>query len=150
MTCEPPRSKHPLYSLWKTMVRRCHAPTAHAYERYGGRGIHVCPQWRKSFEQFLADVPPRPSPAHSLERIDNQRGYEPGNVRWATAAEQARNRRDNRHLTANGETRLLEDWATLTGLPKSTLFGRLKAGWDVERAITTPVRSKAPSRRRTP
>ncbi|MFI1165588.1 hypothetical protein ACH4UM_18730 [Streptomyces sp. NPDC020801] len=144
MTCNLPRSKHELYSTWRTMIRRCHNPAAHNYPRYGGRGIHVCPAWRDSFDQFLAEIPPRPSPEYSLERVDNNRGYEPGNVRWATPREQARNTRTNHYLTALGQTRLLEEWVEITGIPKSTLFNRIRRGWDDEAVITTPVRPKAP------
>ncbi|MEV6833541.1 hypothetical protein AB0N17_03255 [Streptomyces sp. NPDC051133] len=144
MTCDLPRSKHELYDTWRAMIRRCHNPAADNYPRYGGRGITVCQAWRDSFDQFLADLPSRPTAEYSLERIDNNRGYEPGNVRWATATEQARNRRDNHYLRANGQTRLLEEWADITGIPKSTLYNRIAAGWTDEAAVTTPVRPKAP------
>jgi hypothetical protein len=126
------------------MIRRCHNTNHHAYPRYGGRGIHVCDRWRNSFEAFLEDVPPRPGPEYSLDRIDNDRGYEPGNVRWATATQQARNTRVNHTLTARGETHLLEEWVEITGMPKSTLYNRIHRGWSDEEAITTPVRPKAP------
>ncbi|MFF0790404.1 hypothetical protein [Streptomyces spiralis] len=144
MTCEIPRSKHELYNTWRSMIRRCHNPNADNYPRYGGRGIHVCPEWRESFDKFLADVPPRPARGYTLERIDNDGPYAPGNVRWATPAEQARNTRANHYLTARGQTRLLEDWVEITGIPKSTLFNRIKAGWTDEQVVNTPVRPKAP------
>ena len=83
---------HPLYETWVGMRRRCHSPKNEAFARYGGRGIEVCPEWRDDFLQFLADVGERPTPNHSLDRIDNDKGYEPGNVRWATPQEQADNR----------------------------------------------------------
>ncbi|MGW2692395.1 hypothetical protein ACWC3Y_11095 [Streptomyces sp. NPDC001296] len=150
MTCEIPRSKHELYDTWRTMIRRCHAPSSHAYPRYGGRGIHVCPEWRASFDAFLEDVPPRPGPGYTLDRIDNNGPYAPGNVRWATAGQQARNTRVNHYLTARGQTRLLEEWVEITGIPKSTLFGRIKNGWSDEQAINTPVRPKAPDHTVTP
>lgn len=150
MSCELPRSKHELYDTWRAMIRRCHNPAAGNYPRYGGRGITVCQAWRDSFDAFLEDVPPRPTAGHSLERIDNNRGYEPGNVRWATAAEQARNRRDNHYLTARGRTLLLEEWAEITGIPKSTLFNRIAAGWPDEQVIDTPPRPKAPDNSITP
>lgn len=133
----------PSRELWRGMIRRCHDPRAHGYENYGGRGIEVCGEWRASYERFVADVPSRPSRQHTLDRWpDNNGNYEPGNVRWATCSEQARNTRYNRTLCVNGEARTLEDWAALTGLPKSTLFNRIKRGWDDVRAVTTPAQAK--------
>lgn len=77
------------------MRKRCYYPAAKNYERYGGRGITVCDEWRNNFSAFLSYMGPKPSPAHSIERIDNERGYEPSNVRWATAKEQAANRHNS-------------------------------------------------------
>jgi hypothetical protein len=82
------------YRAWWNMIRRCERraqTTARDWRRYGGRGICVCDRWRNSFEAFLADVGPRPGPGYSLDRIENNGNYEPGNVRWTTAKEQARN-----------------------------------------------------------
>src|SRR5262245_13180849 len=76
--------------------------------------LTVCDRWRDSFENFYADMGPRPSPGHAIERIDNDRGYEPGNGRWVTRAEQNRNKRNNRFLTYKGETLILSDWARRT------------------------------------
>lgn len=86
------RPLHPLYGVWSDMKRRCYNSKRSDYARYGGKGIKVCERWRRSFAAFLADMGERP-PGHSLERIDSTGDYEPGNVRWATATEQARNRR---------------------------------------------------------
>lgn len=79
--------------VWKSIRLRCYSRGNASYARYGGRGIQVCDRWRASFEAFLADMGSRPSPRHSIDRLDNDRGYEPGNCRWATALEQARHRR---------------------------------------------------------
>jgi hypothetical protein len=87
------RRRAPEYRYWQDMKRRCLNPNAHNYGHYGARGISVCPEWVNDYEAFLAHVGRRPSPEHSLDRIDNDRGYEPGNVRWGTKAEQANNRR---------------------------------------------------------
>jgi hypothetical protein len=130
------------YVVWCRMKSRCLAPTDGAYPRYGGRGITVCDRWRNSFENFLADVGPRPSPRHTLERIDNDGPYSPENCCWATPKEQGRNKRTNHLLTFQGETRCLTDWAESTGLRVSTLYRRLKNGWSVERTLTTPLQSR--------
>ena len=120
------------------MISRCHCVSQSRYADYGGRGIQVCERWRNSFESFVADLPPRPSERHSLDRIDNNGNYEPGNVRWATAAEQARNRRDSRLLTLGSETLTLTDWTRRLGLSRGTIQRRLRAGWSDERTLSTP------------
>lgn len=107
---EPPAngraSAMPEYAVWLQMRQRCTNPKHHKYPRYGARGIQVCPQWQANFANFIADMGRRPSPQHSLDRIDNDGNYEPGNCRWATATEQAVNRSTsfgNRGLTATFE-----------------------------------------------
>jgi len=87
------RSRTPLWWIWCAIKQRCANPRCKDYPAYGGRGITICARWSSSFEAFLEDVGERPSDAHSIDRIENDRGYEPGNVRWATGVEQARNRR---------------------------------------------------------
>lgn len=131
----------PEYGCWLSMRSRCLCPSNVAAAYYSGRGITIAPCW-SDFATFLADVGPRPSPEHSLDRIDNARGYEPGNVRWATKAEQGRNRRDNRLITFNGTTRCLAEWAEEMNLDEGTLFARLDAGWPIARALTQPARAR--------
>ena len=90
----PKRKRSSEYMAWHAMKQRCLNPKHAAYSRYGGRGIRVCDEWRDNFQQFLVDVGPRPDPSLSLDRIDNDGDYRPGNVRWATRSQQARNRRE--------------------------------------------------------
>ncbi len=84
------------YSTWRGMISRCHNPNEPSYIRYGARGIKVCARWRFSFDAFYADVGPAPSLKHTIDRIDNDAGYRPGNVRWATWSEQNKNKRSTR------------------------------------------------------
>lgn len=86
-------TRTPEHRAWRKARDRCCNPSDRNYPDYGGRGLSMCQEWRDSFLAFYHHIGPRPSPDHSLDRIDNDRGYEPGNVRWATRAQQARNRR---------------------------------------------------------
>ncbi|GED89332.1 hypothetical protein [Streptomyces sp. 6-11-2] len=98
------------YTIWTSMKQRCLNSAHRHYKEYGGRGITVCPRWQTSFEAFLADMGPRPSKSHTLDRIDNDRGYEPGNVAWRTYKEQAANRRPQlRETCAKGHPRTPEN-----------------------------------------
>lgn len=132
------RTRHPLYQTWVSMRARCRDPGHPNFARYGGRGVVVCARWL-SFEAFLSDVGPRPSPLHSIDRIDNDGNYEPGNVRWATAAEQNRNKRSTRLVTVNGRTMAASDWALAAGIDLRTLLSRLHRGWSPERAVFAPL-----------
>lgn len=93
----------PEYTVWLTMRKRCNDPKHDSYRSYGGRGISVCKEWA-NFANFYADMGPRPTPQHSIDRVDNNGNYEPSNCRWATLKEQHRNRRDNRMITHEGIT----------------------------------------------
>lgn len=90
------KSNTPEYEAWLAMIQRCTNPKNPRWKDYGGRGITVCERWRASFDDFRADVGARPSAEYSIDRIDNDKGYEPGNCRWATRAEQMANRRVSR------------------------------------------------------
>lgn len=126
------------FGVWHGILGRCTNPNNKDWPRYGGRGIGVCDEWRISFESFFAHVGPRPSVRHSIDRVDNSRGYEPGNVRWATPSEQARNRRSTRLIEHRGLTLTLSEWADRVGLSATALGRRLDKGWSVEEALSAP------------
>jgi hypothetical protein len=133
-------TRTPEYRIWAHMKARCILATDKSFPRYGGRGITVCEQWLASFPAFLADMGQRPSPQHSLERLDNNGPYSPGNCCWATSTAQGRNKRNNVLLAWQGETRCLSAWSELLHIDYHTLKARLRKGWPVERILTTPVR----------
>jgi hypothetical protein len=126
----------PEYKTWAGMKRRCLNKNEKAYERYGGAGVTISQRWSDSFEAFIADMGQKPSPTHTIDRIDNKLGYEPGNCRWVTTAEQNRNKRNNRHITFNGATKTLTEWAREYRIHHALLAYRLNHGWSVERALT--------------
>ena len=129
------------YRIWKHMRGRCLCPTDASFDRYGERGISICQQWIDSFDSFYSDMGPRPSPKHSIDRIDNSLGYTPENCRWATSTIQANNRRSNHLVTYNGKTHTITEWAQIVGIKQPTLRKRLRNGWSIERALTTPLRT---------
>lgn len=138
---EQERAHRPMRTMeriWKYMIERCHNPKNVSHPRYGARGTTVCDRWRNSLEAFIADVGFRPGREYSIDRIKSSLGYEPGNVRWATAKEQARNTRANRMIEYNGETRCLAEWAEVLGMSYRLIHGRLQKGWTFERAISEP------------
>jgi len=131
------------YRVWRAMHRRCGSPADKNWDLYGGRGIKVCQRWGR-FEAFQADMGPRPSPTHSIDRIDNDGPYAPWNCRWATKAEQSRNRRRSRHLGArvdfHGERLTYLEIERRTGVSRKTIWSRhVLLGWPIEDAATVPV-----------
>lgn len=143
------RKASPEYVAWAEMIKRCENPNCKSYERYGARGITVCSRWRKDFAAFLADMGPKPSPEHSLDRRDNSGNYDPENCRWATRKEQARNRRTSRLITFNGESKTLAEWGEIRGMNPLTLRIRIHAGWSLEDALMKPLAVQRGGRRRT-
>lgn len=137
------------YQLWIGMRARCSDTTD---PRYGGRGIKVCARWERSFAAFLDDLGVRPFDAASLDRIDNERGYECGNascgdcgstraignVRWADATTQGRNKTNNHIVSAFGESLCLAAWSERWGVSPRTIAARLSRGWPAESAVSTP------------
>ena len=129
------KSTDPTYRVWQKIKERCHGTGHH---RYSERGIKMCDLWRNDFAAFLADMGERPNQKHSIERIDNDGDYEPGNCRWATQREQMANVSYNRNITVGGETLHLTEWARRLGTSASAVFYRLQRGWTEEEAVTTP------------
>ena len=120
------------YAIWNNMKYRCRNKNIVDYKNYGGRGISVCPRWEKSFANFIADMGPRPK-GTSLDRINNDGNYEPGNCRWASPLEQINNRRSTRHILYRGETRPLAMWAKHFGIDYTTVYNRVRLGWSLEK-----------------
>lgn len=134
------------YQAWSMIKRRCLNVRSNGYENYGGRGITMCARWLESFENFFADVGPRPSQDHSIDRIENDGNYEPNNVHWATPSEQMNNMRKSVKITLNGITKTVAEWSRLLKLNPFTIYARIDAGWEPERALIEPVR-KWPSQK---
>lgn len=127
------KSKSKIWSIHRSMMDRCYLKTSHAYNRYGGRGITVCDRWH-DFEKFYEDMGDKPN-GMSLDRIDNNSGYSPENVKWASYKEQANNTRSNRILTYMGRSQNISQWADEFNLKMTTIWARLQRGWTVERAL---------------
>jgi hypothetical protein len=130
-----------MYRVWQAMITRCCNQNQPGYKNYGGRGIRVCDRWRNSFEAFIEDMGERPGPGYSLDRIDNDGNYEPGNCRWATRTEQRRNCRHLIKVMFEGREYLLFDLAKEHGLKPLTVRARLEAGWTLEEAVLTPAQN---------
>jgi hypothetical protein len=146
-----PKCKHggsylPEYRAWQTMRLRCLNPKNPAYHAYGGRGITIAPEWIDDFRAFFAHIGPKPSQRHEIDRIENDRGYEPGNVRWVTRSENNRNRRSTTWVTYRGERRRLIDLCEQFDIWPDTVTWRLGHGWPIERAVETPTRPKKGNR----
>ncbi len=134
-------SNSKVWKAWKMMRQRCANPNNKNYSDYGGRGIKVCDRWN-SFDAFLADMGEPPTPDHTLDRINTNGDYEPGNCRWSTMKEQCNNRRSNRVIVYLGESKTMTEWAEKFGMRDNVLLKRLKSGWSIAKALTTPVRAQ--------
>lgn len=123
-----------LYKTWSSMIQRCTNERNAKHPQYGARGITVCERWR-DFDLFYADVGERPFPDAQIDRIDNDKGYEPGNVRWVSRKENQRNRRANHCLTFDGVTKCLAEWEEETGIKSNTILTRIRRGWTAGEAL---------------
>jgi hypothetical protein len=135
-------TRSPEYIIWNLMRQRCMNPNATNSHRYIGRGITICERWSK-FENFLQDMGRRPSPELTLDRINNDGNYEPGNCRWGTEEQQHNNTSKSKFLSFNGETLTIAQWARKLGIKYMTLYTRIiSLGWTAEMALSTPVETR--------
>lgn len=126
-------SRHPLFNTWASMMHRCYAESDPRYSDYGGRGIRVCERWH-DIHNFVADMHPRPD-GKTLDRVDPDGDYEPGNVRWATPGEQQNNRRTSVRYERGGESLTATEWANRVDLDPALVRCRLNRGWSIEDAL---------------
>lgn len=129
-------TRSPTWNSWSAMRRRCQKQDDKDYHKYGARGIVVCERWQ-SFENFMADMGERPE-GMTIDRVDNNGNYEPENCRWATPLQQSRNSRNSVVIEYQGEKHCVAEWAALVGIEVKTLQYRIRSGWDVEKALSTP------------
>jgi hypothetical protein len=134
--------KVPGFNSWHNMIARCTYPAHPSYKYYGAIGIAVCERWF-TFANFIADMGPKPTRAHSLDRLNKDVGYCPENCRWATRKEQDANLRRSVRLTLNGVTRSIPEWSDVVGIRQITLRCRKQMGWSDERTLTTPINETA-------
>lgn len=130
------------FQVWHGMKDRCSNPKNESYPHYGGRGISICAEWVNSFEAFYEHVSKLPhfqDEGYSIDRIDNDGNYEPGNVRWANVIEQRRNQRRNRFITIDNVTRTAIEWASISGIASTTIRKRLDMGWSEYDAVFKPI-----------
>lgn len=125
----------PLYKVWATMKQRCSNPKVRGYRWYGAKGVRVCPEW-ESFEPFHDwAISHGYQPELTLDRIDPNGDYEPANGRWVDWKHQQNNKTSNHVLTFKGETRTITEWAEITGISRTTIHGRLRNNWSIERTL---------------
>lgn len=131
------QSETPEYRTWTNMKTRCYNVKNKSYSRYGGRGITICDRWRFSFVNFIEDMGKKPSLKHSLDRINNDKGYCKENCYWATIKQQANNTSTNKYITFRGKTQTLRQWTDELGLKYTNIHARIKYyGWSIENAFT--------------
>lgn len=129
------------------MIARCHNPNHVSFHRYGGRGVAVCDRWRASFGDFIKDMGSPESDGLTIDRIENDRGYEPGNCRWVTNLVNARNRPGVHRITIDGVTKTLTEWAEQYGIRRRTANKRIERGMDPVAAVTAPLMTRSECQR---
>jgi hypothetical protein len=130
------------YKTWTAMKRRCLDPSDVGFYLYGGRGVKIHQSWINSFSEFLTCVGKRPTSKHTIDRIDTNGNYEPGNVKWSTPKEQGRNRRNNRIIECRGQRKTLVEWSEQIGIPAINISTRIdRYGWSIEEALNFKVRA---------
>jgi hypothetical protein len=138
----PGTSIRPEYRTWQSMKDRCLNPNNRQFKDYGGRGVRMYDNWIESFTEFYKYVGPKPTSNHTIDRINNNIGYFPGNVKWSTVKEQNNNKRNNLIITFNNKSATLAQWAEFIGISKDILNQRIHRGWPIEKAFTHPVRKQ--------
>jgi len=131
-----------IYSIWLSMIQRCTNPKNKNYHHYGGRGITVCKRWSNSFENFNKDMAKEWKLKLTIERKNNDKGYCKNNCYWATWSQQQRNKRNNRLISYLGKSQCIAAWAEEMDIPDYIIDQRIKRGWDIAKALETPVRKK--------
>ena len=146
-TIPPGGSGHPLYSVWNGMIQRCENPKTKSFRDYGARGIAVCGRWKTGngimtgLECFASDMGPRPD-GFTIERVQSDRGYEPGNCVWLSKPDQSKNRRTVRLVRIGTEVKTIPEWCRETGIEYWTAIRRVSRGWPPDKAVTHPIRKK--------
>ena len=133
-------SHTPEWAAWQHLKARCSNTARPDYCNYGGRGITVCERWLECFDNFIADMGKKLSPAHTLDRIDNDGPYSPENCRWATRSVQNTNKRLTRRITFDGVTKTVHEWCEQYHMPLRVVLQRLRNGWEPLRALTASIR----------
>ena len=139
-------SRHPLYQTWASMKNRCTNESHRNYDIYGGKGIRVCDRWMR-FKNFLEDMGEKPSPRHTLDRIDSNGDYESANCRWADSFVQGQNTSRVKRIEINGEVKCLDEWCRHYQLNRATVKARVRAGRSIEEALTDPVQQDGRTKR---
>lgn len=137
------KSNFKLYRVWDGIIQRCYNPNAKNYNNYGGRGIRMADEWKNDFSVFEAFCLSNGwEYGLQVDRIDNEKGYYPNNIRFVTAKENLRNKRTSHFITYNGITLCAADWCEKLGIDDSTLWRRLTSGWSIEDALTKPLQKR--------
>lgn len=128
----------PEFKTWTAMFKRCYNPKEISYKNYGGRGIKICKRWsgKNGFNNFYQDMGKKPSPKHTIDRLDNNKNYCKANCKWSTMREQSFNRRNSVFITFNGRTQCLSEWAIEMNIPYATLASRISKNWTLEKALS--------------